>query len=199
MYGDELDLTPPETKLDFDTAAWLIENFSTLKTVAAALDPTNVAVIASGSVTLGATHTIVDISDEYRWLCLYIAGLSSNTATRIPKIRISTDNGSTWQSTNIMGMCFNSALTANAAITDCISQSPQTMAAAETDRRLMLLGGIQAGLYPFAFTLGNQSTNGSYMGMAMYYGSTLAVDGLQILWNGSGNTDAGTYTLLGLR
>lgn len=199
MYGDEIDLTPPETKLDFDTAAWLIENFSSLKTIAAALDPTAVDVIASGSITLGATHEITDISDEYRWLLLYIAGLSSNTATRIPKIRLSTNNGSTWQSTNHMGMCFNSGLTANAAPTDCISQSPQTMAAAETDRRLFLLGGIQAGLYPFGFTLGNQSTNGTYMGMGMFYGSTAVVSALQILWNGSGNTDAGTFTLLGMR
>lgn len=199
MLGDDIDLTPPETKLDFDTAAWLIENFSALQQIAEILDPTNVTVIASGNITLGATHEILNISDEYRWVCLYIAGLSSDTAARISKIRLSLDNGATWQSTNHMGMCFNSGLSSNAAPTDCISQSPQTMAAAETDRRLFLLGGIQAGLYPFAFTLGNQSTNGTYMGMGMFYGSTAAVSALQILWNGSGNTDAGTFTLLGMR
>src|SRR5262245_61121383 len=57
-----------------------------------------VTTIASGSLPAAATLSITSIPETYAYLMLKLAGVSSNTATRMPLVRVSTNNGSTYDS-----------------------------------------------------------------------------------------------------
>jgi hypothetical protein len=154
--------------------------------------------IDSGSLGTGATKDLTGIPATYNYLGLYLNGISCDTATRAPVIQVSTDNGSSWDSTagNYLGHYVNAVPTLSNNNTASMVGS-FTVAAAVAQNLFMKLFGYQGGMYPNA--LGGVTGGTSAIGHVHYIGSTSAINGLRIGWNASGNIDAGTYTLLGFK
>lgn len=163
-----------------------------------------ISTIASGSLPSASTLAIANIPSTYSYLVLHISGISSNTSTRQPFIRVSTDNGTSYDSTaaNYVFTKFD--------ITTPVSEVKSTQAslidmansssAGDTWDITLNIYGYHGG--PFMQWNGRGksltlSTN-NWMLRGIYIGSTSAINALQILWSGSGNFDAGTYALYGV-
>lgn len=151
--------------------------------------------IASGGAGIAATCPIVGITDEYRSIILVLSGFSSNTATRLPKIRVSINGGSTYISTGYMSEYGDGS----AVATDNISQAPTAVAAARTWNARIEISGYQNVGACFAtgyWHCDDGSEFGSTHGF-LTSGSG-AIDALQVLWNGSGNFDGGSWFIYGV-
>lgn len=160
-----------------------------------------IATIASGSLPAAATQSIANIPETYAHLVLQLTGVSSNTAPRQPLVRASTDNGSTFDSTvgNYQGVIYDSSgLALTATTLAALGESAGQAAANSWDATIQLFG-YQTGPAHTYFARYRTSGGGViYHTWGTYVGSTNNIDALQILWNGSGNFDAGTYALYGI-
>lgn len=154
-------------------------------------------IVASTNLPSANLVNITGIPDTYRELVLIVTGCSSDTATRTPLVLVSTDNGSTFATTGYVTYTENSA-GASAGVTSAIHTSGANQTAAQTITFVMRLTGYQSGGGCQAVTVGSQSGVATYSCIGTYMGSNDNIDALQIIWNGTGNFDAGTYKLLGL-
>lgn len=153
--------------------------------------------LASGSFPAATTLSITDIPEIYSYLHIYWNGASSNTNTRQMLIRVSTNNGSSYDSTasNYVGYQY----TGSAVLDSTLAALNETgnVASGATNTGVCVIEGYQEGVYAkyssmmFANTV-RYAVNG-------YYASTSNIDAIQFLWNGTGNFDAGTYALYGVR
>lgn len=153
--------------------------------------------IASGSLPAAAVLDIINIPVTYTYLILQITGVSSNTETRIPLVQASVDNGSTFDATagNYRAFTVNNSTLGSNAVASMIYATAVAAAIASTFS--LYLYGYQGGAnaqYFSRVTVNNQ--NLALMGS--YVGSTDNIDALRILWNDTGNFDAGTYALYGV-
>jgi hypothetical protein len=74
-----------------------------------------------------------------------------------------------------------------------------SLAAVNTFTFDIYIWGYQGGpRAKFATMLTENNDSISYTQEGYFNGSTSAINALQILWNGTGNFDAGTYTLYGV-
>lgn len=169
-----------------------------------------ITTIASGSLPAASSQNITNIPATYAYLILRIAGASSNTASRQPWVRVSTDNGSSFDTTftnyiwirdtiNLSGATFSTAVndsaTGTATMLDTASQT-----AASTFSGDIYIYGYQGGPWMEwrGFLTSSASSTTYYRVGGVYIGSTSAINALRLLWNGSGNFDAGTYALYGV-
>ena len=155
-----------------------------------------VAATAFPSANLVVVAT--SIPQTFASLLLVINGLSMDTASRQYYTQVSTNNGVGYDTTaaNYQGVFFNNATAGeNSAPTLFLMN---TLAAANTSSVVIEITGYQAGSFPLAKTAGINITNGAAAQIA-YVGSTSAVDALRIIMNSTGNFDAGTYALYGVR
>ncbi len=157
--------------------------------------------IASGSLS-GATLTLTSIAATYNHLILHLSGASCDTATRSLQIQLSTDNGSTWDTTagNYPSYVANSstgAITNNGAASLLMASN---IAAATTCSVELKLFGYQGNAFPYCPAIITYSTGIPYFQVKTHYvGSTTAINALKVFWNGSGSFDAGTYALYGVK
>jgi hypothetical protein len=154
-------------------------------------------IVASTNLPAANLVNITGIPDTYRELVLIVTGCSSDTATRTPLVLVSTDNGSTYATTGYITYTENSA-GATAGVTSALHTSGANQTAAQTITFVMRISAYQSGGGCHAVTIGSQSGVATYNCIGTYMGSTDNIDALQIIWNGSGNFDAGTYKLLGI-
>ena len=182
--------------LSYDTSAGTVK-----KVKPASLGTTGgITTIASGSLT-GTAVTIPDIPDTYSHLILQVTGASSNTSSRKLIVQADTDNGVSFDSSasNYMLMSYNGGT----AIDDV---SEATMVSCETSNSstdtwdfTITIHGYQAGPTGAVVAGISEVTGG---GLRIFNGGhskgSAAIDALQILWNGSGSFDAGTYALYGV-
>jgi len=158
-----------------------------------------ITTIASGSLPAATTQPLTDIPATYAYLILKLTGASSNTGTRQPLVRASTDNGSSYDSTaaNYAGTIYNSiGLALGNTTLASLGESADGAASVTWDATINLFG-YQSG--PEMTYLSRFRTSvGIEYHIRGTYRSTSAVNALQILWNGSGNFDAGTYALYGV-
>lgn len=159
-----------------------------------------VDIIASASFPAAATLSITSIPATYRYIVLQCAGVSCDTTTRIPFVRVSTNNGSSYDATanNYLGFNWLSGTggvnSANASLLANIGSQANT---ATIDFNIAIFG-YQGNQWPTAMGGAVQSTPARNTIHSIYVGSTSAINALQVLWNGSGNFDAGTYALYGI-
>ena len=154
-----------------------------------------VTTIASGSFPAAATLDITGIVETYSYLVLQITGASSNTATRQPLVRVSVDNGSTFDATagNYVKSSGSNAGTL-ASLFDGTAE-----AAAATFTSTTCIYGYQGGPSAMWLSVNDDSVAaGIPAWIGVYLGSALNIDALRVLWNGTGNFDAGTYALYGV-
>lgn len=153
-------------------------------------------VIASGSLPAANNLDITDIPQCYRKLELYVAGASSGTATRVLLTRVSFDNGSNFETSGYVRVSHNATPTTVQSTTD-IGAAPAAQVEAETDTFSAVFEGYTAGQQTRCDIIGAQSVNGNYVSKG-FSTSTSAVNAIRLIWNNTGNFDAGTYALRGI-
>jgi hypothetical protein len=165
---------------------------------AAIPDTGGITTIASGSLS-GTAVTITGIPATYAYLVLQVTNASSDTSTRQVFVRVSTDNGSSYDSTagNYRGILTQGAsTTSDTAVASLVEAA--VMNAADSEDITITITGYQAGPW-LGYRACAEAAGTRYNTEGVYAGSTSAIDAIQILWSGSGNFDGGTYALYGLR
>lgn len=156
--------------------------------------------IDSGSLPAATTKTFTSIPATYAYLVLQITGAShDNGSNRKILVRVSTDNGSSYDSTATNYESYQVTSSTLAATTEATLLADQTEAnAATTWTSTIYIYGYQGGanMYWFARCIDSASATHKLVN-GVYLASTSAINAIQILWSGNGSFDAGTYLLSG--
>jgi hypothetical protein len=160
--------------------------------------PQGKTTIASGSFAANNDQVFsAAIPETYSYLVLTFDGLSSNTATRQPLFQVSTDAGATYDTTAGNYEYHNITGTTLAKPTLASLGSTVSVTAAQTFSGCIKISNYQGGMRP-TFE-GHVYANGVYYRVfGVYTGSTNNIDGLRMIWNSTGNSDAGTWSLDGI-
>ena len=150
----------------------------------------------NGSIAAATTQKIDSIPDSFAYLVLHLAGVSSDTATRQPLIRVSTDNGATFDATagNYVGRKVTGTTFTALSLGSLIESA--TVTAAQTFTVSIYIFGYQGGTNPWASARIISNTV-EYECSSRYIGSTSPINALRLLWDASGSFDAGTFALYG--
>ncbi len=162
--------------------------------------PFGATLIASGSFPAAATVDVTNIPATYDRLVVNISGASSNTATRAVLVSVSTNNGSSYDTTgaNYPGWKVEDATFTLAALGFGSLAAGVTVTAAQTASMQCTIFNYQGGMNAQSlFRVISNTVN--YHGSAVYIGSTSAINALRLRWDGTGNFDAGTYAIYGIR
>ena len=155
--------------------------------------------IASGSFPAAASVSITDIPANYVQLVLQITGASAVSTGQLINVQVSTDNGSSFDttSTNYMGTVLQGGSTP-AQVTRATLVQGNSLSAAEAATGTISLFSYQGGTYPQFISRASNSINDLQMSIGHYTGSTSAVNALRINWSGGVDFDAGSYVLKGI-
>lgn len=173
-----------------------------LRTQGSSADPLWVGpsdTIASGNMPAAATLTITSIPNYYSYLELLLTGVSCDTTSRILMVQVSTDNGSSYDSTagNYIGFTVTTTTVTNNANGSLLGNIG-SIANTATQTTSLKIFCYQAGGNALGLGTAVQSTPSNYTTYCHYIGSTSAINAIKVLWNASGNFDAGTYALHGI-
>lgn len=155
--------------------------------------------IASGSFPAAATLSITDIPANFSYIQIMWNGVSCDTATRMLQLRLSVNNGSSYDGTagNYPGFTTTGGTTLSAKSSATCLPEITLSNAAHTFKGSSFLINV-GGMWK------QYQSSAQYPGVAEVfcigrYENTTVVDAMQFLWNGSGNFDAGTYAVYGVR
>ena len=150
--------------------------------------------VASGSLPAAATQDVT-IPAGYSDILISWDAVSSGTATREFQIRVSTDGGSTYDSTaaNYGGTVMNALTPVLGPKARATIIESATVTAAQTFAGSAVISGYASGAYK-TFTSHTQAATGQYSNIGTYR-STSAITNIRFQWDGSGNFDAGTYVV----
>lgn len=168
----------------------------------AAIPNTNpsLTLIASGSLS-GAAVALTGIPATYRFLVLFLVGLSTDTASRGALVTASTNNGVSYDTTaaNYVRFFASDATNFASSITGTASfpLSLNWTAASTTDYLIYINNYIGTVPCVSQWYIVNSGGTTITTGTTFYRGSALAINALNISINGTGNFDAGTYALYG--
>lgn len=154
--------------------------------------------VASGSFPSASTLAVA-IPAGYSDILISFSGVSFDTATRALFIQVSTNNGSSYDSTaaNYNAGLVNYTAGTSAAGSNASIASTGTQTAAATVSGTAIIFGYATGGFKAFQALSLQSTPqqngtfGTYVGPTSSPGA--AITNIQFLLNGTGNFDAGTY------
>jgi phage-related tail fiber protein len=150
-----------------------------------------ITTIASGSLS-GSAVTITSIPATYAYLVLQITGASSTNSGAI-RVRVSTDNGSSYDSTS--GNYIDNSTGAT-----LLNDGSLNLGSGDSITSTTRLSGYQSGPHTEYRTRLYSTDTVNYpeaMIHGTYIGSTSAIDALQISCS-AGTFDAGTYALYGI-
>lgn len=194
--------TTPDAAADFvltyDTSASAVKKAKPQNLGAAG----TVTTLASGALPAAATLSLTSIPPAFSSVHLKLVGVSSNTATRHPRVQVSTNNGVSYDTAaaNYVGTQIDAvgptitAVSSEATLAGLLADA----AAANTWDFDIVIWGYQGGPHMQWFARAKPSGGNELTISGTYLGSTSAINALQVLWNGSGNFDAGTYALYGI-
>lgn len=165
----------------------------TFKTVGAG----GATLIASGSLT-STVINVTNIPATYAYLVIVLLNMSIDTDARNALIQVSTNNGSSYDTTSGNYIGFNVNNTPNLSVNSTASLAFHgNIASAATAINLTVsLFNYQGGMLPTSIGHSNLGTNTS--NQYSYIGSTSVINAIRFIVNGSGNFDAGTYALYGV-
>lgn len=161
-----------------------------------------VTTIESGSLPAAATEDVSSIAATYSMIVAILSGASSNTATRFPLIQVDTDNGASFDTTagNYEGIVITTDALTPAASTLASLIEGTAVAATQTFEATAILLNYQGGGGRMLYLSAHRESSGRQgICVGIYNGSTSAINAIRFLWNGSGNFDAGTYAVLGVK
>lgn len=153
--------------------------------------------IASVSLTGNAPVISTSIAATYSRLSLRIAGASMDTATRRFSVQLSTNGGSSYDTTAGNYYTTHTTGTTLATTTDASILAPDVnITAAQTISAHLWIDNYQGS--GNTYYSGYANHNGTYYTiLGIYKGSTSAINGMRFIMNSTGNFDAGTATLYG--
>lgn len=161
----------------------------------AAVTPTSV--LASGSFPAAATLPVTDIPATCSYIALSFTGASSDTTTRTLMVQVSTNNGSSYDTTagSYRGVRIPGTTPANNALASIMTGVTQTNAQDHTGSVMLMnhTGVVKHATYAGIAGTTEQSS------LISYNGSSSAINAIRFLWDGSGNFDAGTYQVVCVR
>lgn len=153
--------------------------------------------ISSGSLSSTAV-SITNIPDTYSVLILKISGASCDTTTREILIRCDTDNGASFDTTaaNYPGWAYEVGSFSNNTVASIIKSGP--FPNTTTFDVTLVLHGHNSGVgHVIAQAIVINGSDYFRNAITWVKGSTSLMNALQILWNGTGSFDAGTWQLYG--
>ena len=156
------------------------------------------AIVASTSLPSANNVDITGISQAYHTLILRVNGCSFDTATRFLEVLVSTDNGSSFATSNYNGCLARGDGGATFMNTSMARTNANQGASATCDLQLVI-HGFQDVSFASCYFVGDQSDQEPFFGASQYEGSSNNIDALRIQMNSTGNFDAGTYMLFGIR
>ena len=152
-------------------------------------------ILADTSLPAANNVDITNIPQTFAALVLNIQGASSDTTTRFVEILTSVDNGSTFSSDGHYGNYItNTTAAADTNTAFCAHGLTQTNG--QVTSLIVVLHGYQAGPALHTAWAGRYADGTSISGQTL--GTTSGVNALRIIWDGTGNFDAGTYALYGV-
>lgn len=141
---------------------------------------------------------VANIPQNYSAILIVISGLSFDTATRSLRMRVSSDNGSTFNTGGFHGTFIANAVnTAAAGVSSPIAPGVQT--AAQTTSMIIVMTGYQAGSFTKFNYAGFDADSVSNSGETAFMTNTSKTDAVRFIMNSTGNFDAGTYGFYGVR
>ena len=164
--------------------------------------PTGLDTIVSTTSLPSANNVdITDIPATYRQLILHLDGASHDSAGNLYiLLRVSTDNGSSFETTGYAGRAVNHAGTSVPNV-NSFNLCPAIADAANTLDCVIVLTGYQDASTTHASYAGDQigTTSGEFTGQGIFTGSSGNIDALRLIFHsGSDNFDGGTYALYGV-
>lgn len=156
-----------------------------------------IATIASGSFPAAATLDLTSIPAFYSYLVLQVAGASCSSSTRHPRVQVSTNNGSSFDTTSSnygLGNGSVSGWTTDAGLLS-LTDAANSVSWSWTISIFNYQGGPNMN---WIAAVRDSGGTDKYAFVGTYLGSTSAINALRVLWSGSGNFDAGTYALYGI-
>lgn len=151
--------------------------------------------ITSGSFPVANSLSITSIPQTYRGLILVIKGMSFASATRSHKIRLSTNNGSSFIATGYYGGSSDETVSDNTAI----AFGAETIAAARSLNGYCTIMGYQNSACVVAESFWQVDDLSSAFGShGLYATGTSPINAIQVIQNSTGNFDGGTYQLYGI-
>lgn len=159
--------------------------------------PAGPTTIASGNLPAANLLAITDIPATYSQLYLKVSGASCDTATRQLYLQVSTNNGSSYDTTATSYVGFNVADTGTMSYLGVASLiKSATVAAANTFQVGVSLLGYNSGHHINCIGRVSNGTN-NYAISSTYVGGA-TVNAIRLIWDSTGNFDAGTYSLVGI-
>jgi hypothetical protein len=155
--------------------------------------------IASGSLS-GSAVTITSIPATFAYIVLHVAGASFSNNNNTPVVRVSTNNGSSYDATlgNYPGDYWDPVGTTYQDTTAAGLIQAANMLSGDSFTCTVTISNYHNGphkLSQFRYLQGGTNNRGR----VWYVGATAAIDALQITRSaGTGNFDAGTYALYGI-
>lgn len=177
-----------------------------LQTLGAGADPQwavptsvgGIATIASGNISSGTSVIITDIPATYAYLLIKLTNVSMDTNTRMILTQLSTNNGSSYDTTagNYVGFRVDSAALVSNPTAATIAEGT-LVNAANTSNVEIAIFGYQGG--PFIQSLSRYVGSNTHFNTTNYIGSVSAINAIRFILSGSGSFDgAGTYALYGV-
>lgn len=150
--------------------------------------------IASGSLPAANNLDITNISANFSYLKLDIARASSNTASRRVYLRWSFDNGSTFKTTG-----YQSVRQGDSAFESDTALRGVTQTAAEVSTTTVIIYGYSGSSSWVAAHAVQISSAGQFQtSYSIYDSSAGPLNAIRVIWDSTGNFDAGTYALYGV-
>lgn len=158
-------------------------------------------ILASGALPAANFVDITNIPARYSYLILQVAGASCATTTRQLWVRASTNNGSSFDATsgNYPGQKMTGATLSAITAASATMLESATMTNAQTQSFTLIIHGYQGGPHPrYDFRTITNTTE--YQGLGTFIGAAGSpINALRIIWDSTGNFDAGTYVLYGVQ
>jgi hypothetical protein len=158
--------------------------------------------LASGNLNSGTTLSIAGIPETFAYIVLQLFNIShDNAANRQPLVRVSTDNGSSFDATAANYQASNlstSSTTVNDHNAASLIEGSQ-QAAAATWNITVAIGPYQTGILPMWQACVVPSGGDIRIIHGCYIANAANIDALQVLLDGAGNFDgSGSYSLYGI-
>lgn len=160
----------------------------------ATLPASNTVLVESGSFP-AANNLDIAIPSGYSDILMSWTGMSSNTATRIFRIQVSVDGGSSYITTGYVAVNMNStAGTVVAGPSPAVMANITAMTAAQTSTGSAVIYGYETSCNKM-YTGVNESTAPERHTTIGHLANTSAITHVRFTWNSTGNFDAGTYAV----
>lgn len=151
-----------------------------------------VAIIAPTAFPSANAVTISSVPQCFSKLLLEINQVSSDTATRVPTVRVANDS----TAANYQGAYIAAGTSASNDLATL--QRPNSQTAAQIASSTVEISGYQAGSSTLAVAAGHSQSTAAPFASIIRHIALTAMTSMTLTWDSTGNFDGGTYALYGV-